>query len=153
MGWKRIVPLVNTCIRCFGILRAIPFHVGRNDIGRYSTKSIIRHYKFAMYVVNQMLSTTSLLFSSILPRTSWRYSRNVTAMNNSRIRINRAIREYFNYNNCYVILHPDLEDCHPALFPDGTHLSFLGNDIFINIIQGALEQFILSPLVKLFPLV
>jgi hypothetical protein len=33
----------------------------------------------------------------------------------------------------------------------GVHLSFLGNDIFINIIQGALEQFLLNPYTKLYP--
>jgi hypothetical protein len=44
--------------------------------------------------------------------------------------------------NCYVIEYPGFDDKLPALFdPDGTRLSFIGNDIFINAIQGALETF------------
>jgi hypothetical protein len=48
--------------------------------------------------------------------------------------------------NCYVIEYPGFDDKLPALFdPDGTHLSFIGNDIFINAIQGALETFFKYP--------
>jgi hypothetical protein len=78
-----------------------------------------------------MLPTTSFIFSTILPRRSWHYSSNCSAMENARKRVNRAIRTFFQYNCAYV------EDCHTSMFKDGVHLSFLGNDIFINIIQGA----------------
>jgi len=139
LGWMNIVPIVFSSIRCFGIPRALLLHVGGNDLGNYSTKELIKHLKFAIYVVNRMLPTTSFIFSSILPRRSWRYSSNCIAMENARKRVNRAIRTFFQYNGAYVVTHPDLEDCHPSLFKDGVHLSFLGNDIFINIIQGALE--------------
>jgi hypothetical protein len=38
--------------------------------------------------------------------------------------------------NAKVITHADLQDGHNALFADdGVHLSFLGNDIFINAVQ------------------
>jgi hypothetical protein len=66
------------------------------------------------------------------------------AMENARKRVNRVIRTFFQYNCAYVVTHPDLEDCHTSLFKDGVHLSFLGKDIFINIIQGALEQFLFT---------
>jgi lysophospholipase L1-like esterase len=52
--------------------------------------------------------------------------------------------------NANKLCYPDLEDCHTSLFKDGVHLSFLGNDIFINIIQGALEQFLLNPYTNLY---
>ena len=87
-----------------------------------------------------MLPTTSFIFSTILPPRSWRYSSNCIAMENARKRVNRAKRTFFQYNCGYVVTHPDLEDSHTSLFKDGVHLSFLGNDIFINIIQGALEH-------------
>ena len=43
-----------------------------------------------------------------------------------------------------MITHADLQDGHKALYADdGVHLSFWGNDIFINAIQCGLEQFAL----------
>jgi hypothetical protein len=42
----------------------------------------------------------------------------------------------------YVIKYPDFDYRHPALFSDdGVHLSLIGNDIFIDQIQSALETF------------
>jgi hypothetical protein len=42
----------------------------------------------------------------------------------------------------YVIKYPDFDDRYPALFSDdGVHLSLIGNDIFIDQIQSALETF------------
>jgi len=79
MSWMNIVPIVFSSIRCFGIPRALLLHVGGNDLGNYSTKELIKHLKFAIYVVNRMLPTTSFIFSSILPRRSWRYSSNCIA--------------------------------------------------------------------------
>ena len=40
-----------------------------------------------------------------------------------------------------AIKHPDFQDKHPALFSDNTHLSFIGNDIFLNSFQGAFETY------------
>jgi hypothetical protein len=145
MSWINIVPIVFRSIRCFEIPRALLLHVGGNDLGNYTTKELIKHLKFAIYVVNCMLPTTSFIFSTILSRRSWRYSSNCIAMENARKRVNRVIRTFFQYNSAYVVTHPDLENCHTSLFKDGVHLSFLGNDIFINIIQGALEHFLLNP--------
>jgi hypothetical protein len=57
-------------------------------------------------------------------------------MQRARKRINRGIRTYYYKSNA--------KDGHKALYADdGVHLSFLGNDIFINAIQCGLEQFAL----------
>ena len=152
MSWVNIVPLVFNAIRCFGVPRALLLHVGGNDLGNYPTKDIIKHLKFALYIVNRMLPTTALIYSTILPRQKYRYSSNLIAMEYARKRVNRAIRTFLQYNGAYIVTHPDIEDCHHALFKDDVHLSFLGNDIFINIIQGALEQFLLNPFTKLYPI-
>jgi hypothetical protein len=47
-----------------GIPRALLLHVGGNDLGNYSTKELIKHLKFAVYVVNRLLPT-SFIFSTI----------------------------------------------------------------------------------------
>ena len=100
MSWMNIVPIVFSSIRCFGKSRTLLLHVGGNDLGNYSTKELIKHLKFAIYVVNRMLPTTSFIFSTILPRRSWRYSTNCIAMEIARKRVNSAIRTFFSIQLC-----------------------------------------------------
>lgn len=65
-------------------------------------------------------------------------------MERARKRINRGIRVYYYKSNAKVKTDADLQDGHKALYADdGVHLSFWGNDIFINAIQCGLEQFAL----------
>jgi hypothetical protein len=73
-------------------------------------------------------------------------------MEKIRRRINHHVRSYILNKNCYVIKYPDFDDKLPTLFdPDGTHLSFIGNHIFINAIQGALETFVKYPYIHVYP--
>ena len=144
--------MVHSIVNCFGIPRALILHCGGNDIGSLSIRELLFHFKFAIYVVHNMLPGCSLIFSSILPRKS---SRNYAhrSMEHTTKRVNRSLRTYFLNNGAYVIKHLDLEDGHPALFKeDKVHLSFLGNDIFINAIQGGLEQFLKYPYNRMYPM-
>ena len=153
MQWTSIVSLVHAMINGLGLPRALVLHCGGNDIGLFSIRELIKHMKFALYVVCNMLPGCSIIFSCILPRKTWRYSNNAKAMEHARKRVNRSLIRYLMNNGCYVIRHLDLDDGHKALYDvDGTHLSFLGNDIFINAIQGGLEQFLMYPYNRLYPM-
>ena len=152
MSWYSMVSLVHAMVNAFGVPRALLLHVGANDIGAWSTKELIYHMKFALFIIKRMIPGCALIYSCMLPRTLWRYSANYNAMERSRKRVNRGVRTYLLNNGGYVLKHLDLDDGHTALFaPDGIHLSFLGNDIFINAIQGAIEQFLLYPNSRVFP--
>jgi hypothetical protein len=41
----------------------------------------------------------------------------------------------------YYIHYPDIKADNQFLVPDGVHLNELGNNILLNIIQGAMDQF------------
>ena len=73
-------------------------------------------------------------------------------MENIRTRTNRAIIKHMGQNDGKAIKHPGFNDKHPGLYEDSCHLSFIGNDIFVNTFQGALFTFISYPEVKVYPL-
>jgi len=77
----------------YGIPRALIMHVVGNDIGAWSTKELLYRMKFALYVIKNMLPGCTLIFSSMLPRSSWRYSLNGNG-NRNRNRVNRGVRSY-----------------------------------------------------------
>jgi hypothetical protein len=79
-------------------------------------------------------------------------SYNDRAKETTRKRINRGIRSYILKYWEYVVKYPNFDDCHPGLFlDDGVHLSFIGNDIFLNQLQSAFETFIKYPYYFVFP--
>jgi hypothetical protein len=57
----------------------------------------------------------------------------------------RAARSFLLKQLGYVIKYPDFEDKYSGIFAkDGVHLSFIGYDIFINTLQGALKHSFLA---------
>lgn len=152
MHWYSLVSLVHSLINAVGIPKAVIIHCGGNDIGTVPNGNLLFHLRFALYVIMNMLPGSYVIFSGILPRTNWLSSDNLRALDKTRKRVNRGIRSFMLKNNGFYIHHSDLDDGHKALLlSDGVHLSFLGNDIFINALQGALEQFILYPYNRRFP--
>ncbi|XP_071129598.1 uncharacterized protein [Mytilus edulis] len=153
MKWDDVVGTVNSIINlCSKIPHALILHCGGNDIGNVPCGALLYHIKFTIAILSQMLPNCSLIWSSILPRRSWRYSSDDHAMEVTRKRINRGVRSDILQHGGYVIKYPDFDDRHPALYSDdGVHLSFIGNDIFLNQIQSALETFIKYPHCVVFP--
>ena len=142
MHISSLVPIVQDMVNIYGLPFSLIFHVGANDIGLGPTRKVLEHLMFASYIVSKMLPNTLLAYSQMLPRKNWRYN-TLRSMERSRRRINRGIRTYFFKSNAPVIKHTDLQDGHQSLYnSDGVHLSFLGNDIFINAIQSFLEHYI-----------
>ena len=54
-------------------------------------------------------------------------------------------------NGGKAIRYSDFHDKSPSLFHDDTHLSIIGNDIFVNTIQSAFDMFICNPNIQVFP--
>lgn len=87
--------LVYAMFNAYGIPRALIMHVGWNDIGAWSTKrTFISHEICIVCYKKNMLPDCTLIFSSILPRSSCRYSLKGDAMEKSRTGVNRGVRSY-----------------------------------------------------------
>ena len=155
MKWEDLQSNIRGLLRFYGIPAAILIHCGGNDIGNHNTPCGYLLYQmkvtFASIMI-ELLPGCPIIWSSILPRLSWRYSNNTSRMERTRKRINRHVRSFLLKRNCYIIKHTDFDDKLPALFADdGVHLSFIGYDIFINTLQGALETFFSYPDVHIYP--
>ena len=115
-------------------------HVGANYLGNKKVGYLRNEIKFILRGLLRIMPQTVLVWSQILPRFSWRYSDNFEAMERCRRRLNNCIASFIlKTGGCYI-RHPELT--HPALFKDdGVHLTDLGNELFLNNIQGAIETF------------
>ena len=93
-----------------------------------------------------LFPNSCVAWPSILPRLRWRYSENTEAIEHIRTRINRAIIKHMGQNGGKAIQQSDFNDKHPGLYEDPCHLSFIGNDIFVNTFQCALFTFTIQKL-------
>ena len=155
MKWCDLIAVIKGLLSFYEYPHAILIHCGGNDIGNSDSPCGLLTYEMKVsfaHIMYYLLPGCSIIFSSILPRLSYRFSSNIKKMDRTRKRINRFVRTHLVKRNCYFIHHPDFDDMLPALFAeDGVHLSFIGNDIFINTLQGALETFFTYPYIHVYP--
>lgn len=126
-------------------------HVGGNDIGCIKSLHLRHQLKYIVQCLRTLMPNTTIIWSSILPRLGWRYSNDTDAMERVRVRVNRALINYMRLTGGKAIRYPDFQDRASGLYSDNCHLSFIGNDIFLNSIQGALETFIHNPNIHIYP--
>lgn len=121
----------------------IVIHCGGNDIGFTPLTEMFSTFKSLLFFLQSRFSKTRLIWSQILPRMKWRYSQDSAAMNRSRIRFNSfAAKSVLNCGGGYI-KYPDILPISVNLFlPDQVHLSEVGNNVFLNTLQGGLEQII-----------
>ena len=120
-------------------------HCGANDIGNVPLKDLIQQIKKTLCRIQLLLPKTKLIWSQLLPRNKWRYFDHMEPMNKALKRLNNSIAsEIIKNGGCYI-KYPDIKAGNELLFQaDGVHLSDIGNDIFLNTICAAMEQFVSS---------
>lgn len=116
-------------------------HCGANNVGQKTTEELLELLSTTLSRICDMFPTTTIVWSSALPRLAWRFSENVKAMNEIRGRMNREAIKFVTSRGGHYIKYPQFSQKPPTLFdPDGVHLSQLGNDILLNTIKGALQD-------------
>ena len=152
MKWADILCTLKGMLHSYGYPSAILLHCGGNDIGHVPLGKLMYEIRSTFaYIFIKLLPGVPIIWSAILPRLKWR-SPNYTKMERTRAKVNRYVRSYLLKHNCYIVKHPDFSDKHNGLFhDDGVHLSFIGRDLFINSIQGALETFFKYPGCHVYP--
>ena len=92
MSSYNAVSIVHSMFNCFGLPYAVLQHWSGNDIGQVPCGKLLYDIKFMLFVIIQMLPGCKLIFSSILPRLSWRFSDDFNATDKTRKLVNRGIK-------------------------------------------------------------
>lgn len=130
----------------------IVIHCGANDIGQVKTQKLLDRVRWDLRLLASVFPNTKLVWSFLLPRVAWRYSKNVRAMEQSRNRVNRAAAKEILGCGGRLLRHTQFLGKPKQLYSrDGVHLSGLGNDIYLNNLQGALEYFVKNKEGVVFP--
>jgi len=69
-------------------------HVSANNIGHSKICHIRNQLKVTINWIHNKLPNTIIIWSQILPRSCWRYSSNLIAMEKCRYRLNNSIASY-----------------------------------------------------------
>ncbi|CAC5422578.1 unnamed protein product [Mytilus coruscus] len=117
-------------------------HVAGNDIGSSKVGFLRNEIKNMIRWIMKEFPNSKLVWSQILTRLKWRHSNDRKAMDLCRYRINNSIAAFIISCGGYYIKHPDIHADQKFFQSDGVHLSSLGNELWLNILQGAMEHFI-----------
>lgn len=127
-------------------------HVSGNNIGHTRIGNLRIQVKELILWLKDVLPGTTIVWSQILPRTSWRFSNNLKAMERCRYRLNNFIAYTVIANGGRYIHYPDLRlNIARFLKQDGVHLTDLGTEVLLNNLQGGLEQFLANDWITTFP--
>ena len=117
-------------------------HVGGNDLGKIKVGFLRNELKNTIRKLSELLPSTKFIWSQILPRLKWRFSKKNDCMDKARLRINNSISSFVIRKGGHCIRYPDIVPDHRFFNEDGVHLTDLGNEVFLNTLQGAFETFV-----------
>ena len=148
MVWEQLYPTIQFLLAHNATPNIIIIHCGGNNIGQShnTLRGLQKFYKSTLVNIANLLPTTSIIWSHILPRNNWVNCLANMEGNKCRRRINSAcatfVTKHFKGRGA-SISYPDIRVQHKKLFrKDGVHLSDLGNSIFVNTLRNALDHFI-----------
>lgn len=128
--------------------KVILIHLGGNNIVCTLMQKMKRIMRRDFEYLFKNFPNTIIVWSEILPRLCWRFSRpdsDLNALDKKRKRFNMLGRQMLKDNQKGRFLKHDITSDCPGLFRwDGCHLSDVGIDLFCNSLQGAIECFVTS---------
>jgi lysophospholipase L1-like esterase len=148
MTWKQFTPAVCSYLDRHPSPGMILIQLGSNDFGSTKGFELVHDIECDLLRLRVLLPDVKIVWSELLQRRYWHTDREGKAMEKARKRVNLAVKNIVLGVEGYVIKHRDIN-----LFRnDGTHLSDIGINVYLNTIQEALESFLSSNGPRVFPL-
>ena len=145
MRWESFISTFDKYVKSYPRPDYLIIQAGSNDLGVVKGKELIENIRADIMRLAILYPDLKIIWSDILPRRYWHYGDNHSAIEGTRKRVNIAVRKVVKeeITNGYVISHPNITEKERTLYRnDGTHLSDVGNDVFLNNVQAALESFL-----------
>lgn len=109
-------------------------------MGLVKLEPLLEQLQVTLVKIGKLFPYTKIVWSCLLPRFE---CQNVKAMEEARARINRKAIRCISDKGGAFIKHTQFQAKPVQLFhADGTHLSELGNDLFLSNLQSAIERLI-----------
>ena len=142
MKLQDLVPKLRSLLRYEDPPTYLIIHCGANNVGQTPIERLVQILINTLLEICALFPASSIVWSSSLPRFSWRFSSNVKAMNQARARMDREAIRFLSVRGGHHIKHTQFNVKPPHLYHgDGVHLSQLGNDLLLNNYQGAIQYF------------
>ncbi|CAG2204608.1 unnamed protein product [Mytilus edulis] len=126
--------------------------LGSNDLGILTSEKLFSDIECDLLRLHALYPALKIIWSDILMRRYWHNANCGQAIEKARKRVNLRVKNLVLSIGGCAIRHSNIRAKESNLFRyDGTHLSKIGNDIYLNNLQGALEQFMRSGGPAVFP--
>lgn len=117
MVWDKLVPRIKYLLSFEDSPSILVLHCGGNSIGKVPLLDLRNQIGSSLWEIQSLLPSTRLVWSQILPRSSWRYSSNNMALNFAARRLNNfAAWLCIQLGGAYV-KYPELAWDEEGLFP------------------------------------
>lgn len=137
MNWFDIIPKIKFLLRYESPPKILVIH----DIGKIPLLRFRAIMQSTITDLNRILPHTTIGWSNILLRMSWRFSSDVKSQNLAAIRIDNFMNRLVSVNGGFFIKFPEITWRAKEMFcSDGVHLSNIGNCLLLFNLQRALQQ-------------
>ncbi|XP_048864622.1 uncharacterized protein si:dkeyp-121d4.3 isoform X2 [Brienomyrus brachyistius] len=142
MRWEQFLPLIQQLKDTWPNPDVIIIHLGGNDLGSGDTETLLAAIRKDLEYMKSIFPQCLLVWSSILPRLSWRSLEDTEAAERMRVAVNEKVQEDIRALGGTVVDHEQIRPgSDSGLYrPDGIHLSGKGIDQFNMDIRNLLEK-------------
>ena len=117
-------------------------HLGANDIGRLNSWQWFQELEVSITYLRARYPATTLIWSDMLPRATWRYGNGPEGAEKARRRNQRRARLLVSREQGAIIRHPLIKADAQCLLGDGVHLTDFGLEHFRVSLEDGLMMFL-----------
>ncbi|XP_054830429.1 uncharacterized protein LOC129343873 [Eublepharis macularius] len=140
LRWPGLLPLLFEG-RCAPPPHILVIHLGGNDLGLVKGKALSLQAQADLRLIGKRWPGVLIIWSDILPRRVWREALDAKAIEGARYKANKALHKALEKGLGVYLPHPGIRAALPDLYRgDGVHLSFKGNNIFLDDLRRGLLE-------------
>ncbi|XP_039183958.1 uncharacterized protein LOC120301171 [Crotalus tigris] len=142
MRWNQLMPLLHEIYHLRSPPSVIIIHLGEDDLYNSNNTSFIISVRNDLGILKRAFPDTVIVWSSLLPRYSWRENQKPQCMELVQKDINKIMVNYCNKIGVHFLSHNLITSDKANLFlPDVNDLSDEGADIFIADLKKVLRLY------------